>query len=147
MQTLLGKLLYLTLNISPRVIMKQAFADKSKLSPELHRQYLGPFPTPQSRTALLDYARSFIASDAFFASLWQQRERIKDIPALILWGMKDIAFREKELKRLEAIFTNVQTMRLANVGHFVQEEGTAEIAPLIKTFLRRTEAKEVHHVH
>jgi hypothetical protein len=30
----------------------------------------------------------------------RRREKIRDIPALILWGMNDLAFRQEELDRL-----------------------------------------------
>lgn len=135
MKTPLGKFLYLHLAFSPRVIMKQAMGDKAKLTKHIHQHYLKVFPTPESRRSTLAYAKSFIDSDTFFANLWQEREAIQDIPTLILWGMKDIAFKEKELKRLESVFLNRQVVRLEGVGHFVQEEAGDECLPYIKTFL------------
>jgi haloalkane dehalogenase len=136
MQTPLGNLLYLHLNISPRVLMKQAMGDKSKLTPHIHQQYLKVFPTLESRKSLLTYARALVGSSAWYESLWQQRDKISDIPTLFFWGMKDAAFKEKELHRLESIFTHYQTIRLDNVGHFVQEEAGDEIVPKIKEFLK-----------
>lgn len=137
MKTPLGNFLYLQLAFSPRVIMKQAFADKAKLTKHIHQHYLKVFPTPESRRSTHAYAKSLVDSDAFWSSLWEQREVIQDIPALILWGMKDIAFKEKDLKRLETVFKKAQTIRLENVGHFVQEEAEEEILPNIKDFLKR----------
>ena len=67
--------------------------------------------------------------------LWEQRETIADKPALILWGMKDIAFREKELRTWEQLFANSQVHRLEGVGHFVQEEYGREAVPVIAEFL------------
>jgi haloalkane dehalogenase len=137
MKTPLGKLLYLQFAFSPRVIMKQVVADKAKLTKHIHQHYLKVFPTPESRRSTLAYAKSLVDSDAFWSSLWERREMIQDIPALILWGMKDIAFKEKDLLRLETVFKNVQTLRLANVGHFVQEEAGEDVIPMIRTFLTR----------
>jgi haloalkane dehalogenase len=136
MKTPLGKFLYLQLAFSPRVIMKQAFGDKTKLTKHIHQHYLKVFPTPESRRSTLAYAKSFIDSDAFWLSLWERRETIQEIPALILWGMKDIAFKEKDLSRLETIFKNARTVRLENVGHFVQEEVGEAILPSITNFLK-----------
>lgn len=137
MKTPLGKLLYLQFAFSPRVIMKQAVADKAKFTKHIHQHYLKVFPTPESRRSTLVYAKSLIDSDKFWSSLWERRERIQDIPALILWGMKDIAFKEKDLQRLETVFKNVQTLRLENVGHFVQEEVGEDVILRIRTFLTR----------
>lgn len=52
--------------------------------------------------------------------------------------MKDIAFRDKELKRWEATFPQAQSVRLSSVGHYVQEEAPAELAASVVPFLRET---------
>jgi haloalkane dehalogenase len=49
--------------------------------------------------------------------------------------MKHIAFKEKELKRLERVLMNRQVVHLESVGHFVQEEASEECVPAIKKFL------------
>ena len=53
------------------------------------------------------------------------------------WGMKDIAFREKELKRWEGAFSKARTVRLSSVGHFVQEEAPDELGAAVVPFLNR----------
>jgi haloalkane dehalogenase len=136
MKTPLGKFLYLHLAFSPQVLLKQAFGDKAKLTKHIHQHYLKVFPTPESRRSTLAYAKSLLDSDAFWSRLWDWCGAIQDIPALVLWGMKDIAFKEKDLKRLETIFKKSQTIRLENVGHFVQEEAGEEILPSVKEFLK-----------
>jgi haloalkane dehalogenase len=135
-KTPLGKFLFLRLDLEARVILKQAMGDKAKLTKHIHQHYLNVFPTPESRRSTLAYAKSFIESDEFFANLWQQREAVRDIPALLLWGLKDIVFKEKDLKRLESVFRNRQVVRLEGVGHFVQEEAGEECVPIIKKFLQ-----------
>jgi haloalkane dehalogenase len=139
MKTPLGKLLYLQFAFSPRVMMKQAVGDKAKFTKPIHQHYLKVFPTPESRRSTLAYAKSLVDSDFFWSSLWERREVIQDIPALILWGMKDIAFKEKDLQRLEAVFKKAQTVRLDDVGHFVQEEAGEDIIPLIIPFRRSSD--------
>jgi pimeloyl-ACP methyl ester carboxylesterase len=39
----------------------------------------------------------------------------------ILWGMKDIAFCEKELNRQMSLFPQAKVVRLDDMGHFVSE--------------------------
>ena len=131
----LGGLLYLNLNLSPRLIMPSAMADRRSLPAEVHRHYLAPFPTPQSRRPLLAYARSLLASSGWFDGLWQRRKALHHTPALILWGMKDPAFRPHDLERLETVFADATTVRLDTVGHFPQEEAPGEILPHIRDFL------------
>lgn len=54
----------------------------------------------------------------------------------ILWGMKDIAFREQELNRWTSLFLNSKVIRYTDAGHFVQEEKGEEIGPVIEDFLK-----------
>ena len=60
---------------------------------------------------------------------------IEDKPALIVWGMKDIAFREKELKVWSGTFPGADVVRLDKVGHYVQEEGVEELGLAVSRFL------------
>jgi haloalkane dehalogenase len=46
---------------------------------------------------------------------------------LIAWGMKDIAFREKELNRWTHHFPAARVVRYADAGHFLAEEKSAEL--------------------
>jgi pimeloyl-ACP methyl ester carboxylesterase len=134
-KTPLGRFLFLQLALEPRVIMKLAIGDKTKFTKHIHHAYLNVFPNPESLDSTLAYAKSFTDSDDFFANLWNKREVIQEIPTLILWGLKDAVLKGKMLERLETVFKNAQTLRLKNVGHFVQEEAGDEILPMIRVFL------------
>ncbi len=46
---------------------------------------------------------------------------------LFAWGMKDIAFREKELNHWTKHFPDVKVVRYADAGHFVAEEKAGEM--------------------
>ncbi|MBK7897517.1 MAG: hypothetical protein IPJ90_22055 [Anaerolineaceae bacterium] len=61
------------------------------------------------------------------AELWGQRARLAGKVKLIAWGMKDIAFREKELNTWVAAFPEAIVVRYADAGHFVSEEKPAEL--------------------
>jgi haloalkane dehalogenase len=56
-------------------------------------------------------------------------------PALILWGMKDIAFRARELKRWKSLFPGAEVRTFDDAGHFVQEEKGEDMARLIEKHL------------
>jgi haloalkane dehalogenase len=49
--------------------------------------------------------------------------------------MKDIAFREKELRRWETVFPEAIVHRFPEAGHFVQEEQGSDLVKLIETFM------------
>src|SRR5690606_18613567 len=72
----IGRFLYLRLNFSPKVLLRAVFADRSKLTPAVHRHYTGVFPSPGERTAPWILARELIGSSAWYDALWSRRDRI-----------------------------------------------------------------------
>ena len=115
--------------------MKQAMGDKANLPKSVHRHYLDALKEPNSRKGCWVFPKQIIASSSWLETLWSHRERIQFIPALILWGMKDIAFRKKELETWMDLFSNSKVITFEDVGHFVQEEKGRKLCPIIKKFL------------
>jgi len=56
---------------------------------------------------------------------------------LIAWGMKDIAFRKKELETWIRAFPNAHVVRFGDCGHFVSEEKPAELTAEIRKLLEK----------
>ncbi len=52
-------------------------------------------------------------------------------PALVLWGDRDIAFRDRERQRLETVFPGHRTVVLHGAGHDIQEDAPEEVAGAI----------------
>lgn len=125
-------------NFFAKSVVYQAYGDKAKLTPEIHRHYLDALPTGDSRKGSWVFPGQIIGSTEWLTGLWAKRERIASKPALIAWGMKDIAFREKELGRWQSLFPNAQVTRFAGAGHYVQDEEGEAIAPLMRAFMGST---------
>ena len=133
----LGRILYRRLNFSLRVIAPSAFGDRRKLTPEIHRQYLSVFPDPDSREKVLwALARGLLGEGKFYESLWQQRARLAGVPALIVWGMKDSAFRPHLLERWKAALPQARVVESPNAGHWPHEEEPEAVIEAIGDFLR-----------
>jgi haloalkane dehalogenase len=131
----LGRLLYRRLNFSLRVIMPAAFADKKKLTRDLHSQYLAPFPDAESRGAVLwPLAHALLGSDAFYESLWERRKVLEAFPALVIWGTEDPAFPVRHLARWREVLPHARVVELP-AGHWPQEEAPAEVVAAMKDFL------------
>ena len=81
------------------------------------------------------YARALLGAGEWYDGLWRRRERIHDIPALILWGMHDPAFRQEELDRLQTVFSHKRTACFHDAGHFPQEERSERAISLVEEFL------------
>lgn len=131
----IGRFLYRRLNFSPRVLLKAVYGDKGKLTPEVHRQYIAPFPTAVSREAPWVLARELIGSSEWYEELWGHLERLAEKPALLLWGMKDPTFGAAALARWRGAFPGARVVEFPEAGHFVQEEAPVEAAGAIRSFL------------
>ena len=93
--------MYRRLNASLRLVTPSAYGDRRKLTRAIHRQYLAAFPDADSRERVLwALARALLGSSAFYDGLWQRRDQLAAIPALIVWGMKDSAFRPDPARAL-----------------------------------------------
>lgn len=122
----LGAFMYRRLNASLRMIMPSAYADRRRLTPAIHAQYLAPFPDADSRGRVLwALARALIDSSPFYASLWERRGRLASVPASIFWGVRDSAFPPAMLARWEAALPHAAVVRFDGAGHWPHEEEPA----------------------
>jgi haloalkane dehalogenase len=109
---------------------------RKKLPQEVMNAYRGPFAAMQSRTPVHIFPREILASRPFLAEVERGLPALGDRPALIVWGDKDVAFREPELRRWERLFPDHQTVRLEGAAHYIQEEAADEIADAIRAWDR-----------
>lgn len=132
-----GRFLIRHMNFFVKFVMKKATADLTKLSKPVHDHYVQPLKRPNDRKGCWIMPGQITHASDWLDELWSKREIIRNKPALLLWGMKDIAFREKELDRWKDLFPENEEFRFENVGHFVQEEKRGELCPIIEDFLAR----------
>ena len=130
----IGRPLCRHFNLFTRAVVPMAYGNRAKLTKEIHRHYYAPHPTGESRKGTWVFPRQIIGSSDWLADLWSRRDRIASKPALIAWGMKDIAFREQELQRWITLFPDAPVTRFPGAGHYVQDEEGDAIAPLIANF-------------
>lgn len=118
----LGRFLYLRLNASARSLLPMVYGDRSKLTKAIHQQYLAPFPRPEDRHGMYAFARQMAAGAPWCGELWARRGALAEIPALLIWGMKDPAFGPHFLARWREVLPQAAVIELPTAGHFVQEE-------------------------
>ena len=134
----LGRMLYRYANASLRLIMPSAYANRRRLTRDIHRQYLEVFPDADSREhVLFTLAQSLLGSSAFYAGLWEQRTRLVGLPLSIIWGMRDSAFGPAILEQWVEAFPNAAVTRLADAGHWPHEEQPEAFAQALMSSLNR----------
>jgi haloalkane dehalogenase len=131
-----GRFLYRHLNFSLRVIMPSAYGDRRKLTPDIHRQYLDRFPDRWSRGAVLwPLAHALLASSDYYDRLWELRARLRNHPALVVWGMKDSAFQPHHLARWQDALPHARMTCVPDAGHWPHEEAPTEVGDALRAFL------------
>ncbi len=132
----LGKFLYLHMNFSPKVLLKKGFADRKKLSKEVHQHYIKPFPNKNSRMSLLNIGKALVGSSDWYQEQWQQLDELNDKEWLILWGFKDAFITPKYLRKWQERLPDAEIHEF-DCGHFVQEEQASHSIELIRRFMNR----------
>jgi len=104
---------------------------RAELDGRVMTAYRRPFPTRDSRLPTNIFPREIRGSGAFLGEVEAGLAALAAKPALILWGDRDIAFRERERQRFETVFPIHRTVVLAGAGHYIQEDAPDEIARAI----------------
>lgn len=134
-----GRMLIRRYNFFAKSVMRQAFGDKAKLTPAAHAHYLRALGDPADRTGCMVFPKQIVGSTPWLGRIWNGLPALSGKPALIVWGMQDIAFRAKELRRWESVFPRARVVRLDAVGHYVQEEAPDELGAAIDGFFVETD--------
>ena len=133
----IGKFLYLQLGFSARFLLPKGYSQRKYLTKDIYQHYLKPLSSSASRLGTWQFAKALSASNPYFAELWLQREKLHDIPKLILWGEKDSLLPIHFLGKWESAFPDADIHRL-KAGHFLQEEKGSEVSNAIQQFIKRT---------
>jgi haloalkane dehalogenase len=130
----LGKVLYRWANLSLRAIMPSAYADRKRLTPAIHAQYLAPFPDRWSRGAVLwPLAHALLGSSKYYESLWARRTPLLELPVLIVWGMNDPAFGRRHLAKWKESLPHARVVELLT-GHWPHEEAPDAVVEAVRSF-------------
>jgi haloalkane dehalogenase len=123
-------------NFFAKAVVRAAFGDRKKLTPEIHRHYLGPLSEPAQRKGCWTFPGQIIGSSDWLGHLWSERDRLLGKDVVLAWGMKDIAFRKKELNRWKVSFPEARVVMFEDAGHYLAEEKAAELTAEIERLVR-----------
>jgi len=126
----LGRLLIQRLNVFVNVLVPLGVRTH-RPPPEVMAAYRGPFPDPARRLPTHVFPREILASREYLRRVEADIARLAHLPALIVWGGRDPAFRARERRRFESLFPRHRTVILERAGHFVPEDAPAEMAAAI----------------
>lgn len=129
----LGRLLNRQFNLFVNTMMPAGHRLRN-LTPSEITHYRQPFATPAQRDSAAVFARRITGSRAFLGNIEARLGDLATLPALIVWGSADFAFRAKERQRWEQTFDDHQTVVIEGAGHFVQSDAPDQFAAALRDF-------------
>lgn len=133
----LGQHLIKRRNFFVNGVMPRAIAAKSAITAEMMDHYRSAQPSPRQRSACAALPGHIIRASQWLGDIWEDRARFVDKPTLILWGLRDIAFRRKELNRWRSALDYSEVHDYDDVGHFVAEEAPDRVVAALRDFMSR----------
>jgi haloalkane dehalogenase len=90
-------------------------------------------PSPDARRGVAEMPKQILAAHPLLARLARDvPANLGGKPALLVWGMKDFAFRPgPNIPRMQATFADHVLVELGSAKHFIQEDAPAQIAAAI----------------
>lgn len=109
------------------------FAMARKLTPAEMEHYRRAQPSPEARRGVAEMPKQILAARPLLERLSREvPARIGSKPALLVWGMRDLAFRPKALlPRMRSTFADHVVVELPGAKHYIQEDAPDEIADAI----------------
>ena len=137
MSSRIGQYLMRHHNIFVNRLIPKAVGDRSVLTREIMAHYRNAQPSHAARTASASLPGYIVGASNWLLSIWEDRSAFADKPALILWGLKDIAFRRQELERWKSALPDHELHEFEDCGHFLAEEAPDSVVSALRTFMRR----------
>ena len=139
----LGELFVQGLNGFAKYLIPLATCHRERLTPEVMRGYLEPYPTWGSRRAHLKSVRQIpmLPSHPTWQLLRDIGKNLQGwaVPTQIIWGTKDPVFVPWFAEKFEQMLPNHRpTLYLPDASHFLQDDTPGPIIAKIREFLSQS---------
>jgi haloalkane dehalogenase len=128
-----GRSMTWAFNFVPRFFFWRGFAQP--LSTEVFDMYLAPWRERARRRPSVVGPRQLIAASDYLRVVEAGLAQLSDRPALIVWGLRDFAFREAEAARFAKLFPRNKLISYDEASHFLQEDVGDRIAAAFKEWI------------
>lgn len=107
---------------------------RTKLTANERHHYTAPFPDGEARRPTHIFPHEIVAAEPLLLEVSGYLDRIAHLPALIVWGDADFAFKEGERRRWEEALPHATTHILQGAGHYIQDDAPDEIVATIRNW-------------
>jgi haloalkane dehalogenase len=101
-----------------------------------------PYDTPENRIAVLKFVQTIPLKPTdpgydIVAGVEASLPRFRDVPTLLLWGMRDFVFDKHFLAEWQRHFPHAETHAWPDCGHYLLEDAGDEAIIRVKEFLAK----------
>lgn len=112
------------------------------LAKPLRDAYCAPYDTPAHRIATLRFVQDIplTPGDPAYDTVSEieaSLSRFGNTPILLIWGEKDFVFKPAVLSIFEKRWPHAEAHRFPHAGHYVLEEASSDVIPLVQAFLSK----------
>ena len=139
--TKLGTWLILKRNLFCKLAAKWNVTRKP-LPDDVRKMYLMPYDSPEHRIAVLKFVQTIPLSERdpgfdIVKNVEASLSKFRDVPTMLLWGMKDYVFDEHFLKDWQRHFPHAETHTWPDCSHYLFEDAKDEAIARVVEFLNR----------
>lgn len=139
--SMFGAFLVRGFNAFSRGATHMAMTRKS-MSKELRAAYCAPYDSWQNRIATLRFVQDIPLDPGdkgyeIVKNVEENLEQFQSVPTMICWGDKDFVFDKHFLAEWRKHLPNAEVHQFADAGHYVLEDASEDVLPLVSSFLER----------
>jgi haloalkane dehalogenase len=113
---------------------------RRKMPDDVRRMYLMPYDTPENRVAVLKFVQTIPLKPTdpghdIVTGVEASLPKFRDVPTLLLWGMRDFVFDEHFLAEWRRHFPHAESHTWPDCGHYLLEDAAGEVIIRVKEFL------------
>jgi pimeloyl-ACP methyl ester carboxylesterase len=117
---------------------------RQPMSKEIRQAYVAPFNSWKNRISTLRFIQDIPLKPGdrnyqLVAEISDSLEQFNKLPMLICWGLKDFVFDKYFLAEWQQRFPDAKVHAFDDCGHYILEDASAEVVPLINNFLKTSE--------
>jgi haloalkane dehalogenase len=119
---------------------------RKPMSKEIRQTYVAPFNSWKNRISTLRFIQDIPLKPSdrnyqLVSDISDSLAQFNSLPVLICWGLKDFVFDKHFLGEWKQRFPDAQVHAFDDCGHYILEDASDEVVPLIDNFLKASEAQ------
>jgi haloalkane dehalogenase len=119
---------------------------RKPMAKNIRQAYVAPFNSWKNRISTLRFIQDIPLKPGdrnyeLVSDIANNLEKFKQLPMLICWGLKDFVFDKHFLDEWQARFPDAKVHAFDDCGHYILEDASLEVVPLVRQFLNENETQ------